>query len=228
MNVDEGVVRRLGAEALAKCISLLPHDVHKVLQRPTLDGKPDGAIAGGFVRDVVELDQGFPPTAMWCAPKDIDVFFRSKAQAETFRKQLGGLWDEVGAGCWEQLETRAIPIQVIHSRKWTTLGELITSFDFRCCQAAFWWGAGPRWEGFNTQGFIQDVRSKRLVLAEGTDAPPANSMLRAHRFMAKGWTMLPSEVSKLVIAIARARGKKATRIDGDFLTSSTRKSASQH
>ena len=189
----EEVLKRIGKESfgdtfLAKCLSRLP------------DVKPDGPwIAGGAVRKTMigeHLDT------------DFDFFFGNQTQKDLFVDELV----EKGASKFSGNETNEVyilpcevpdemegegvklpemKIQVITLRYYSSLEDVIGSFDFTICQ--FGWDGDSICVGDFS---LWDVARKRLVPLQITYA--ASSIRRLIKYARQGYTVCGGALGEIL------------------------------
>lgn len=125
-------------ESRAEYVRISPDDIRlarfaKLLRFEKLELLIGGVfLAGGALRTFINLDE---------VVSDYDLFFESEVAAEMTRERLKNLGFELIFECPEgKLFTfagRGMKIQCICENYYLTARELISSFDFTCCAAAY-------------------------------------------------------------------------------------------
>lgn len=125
-------------ETRAEYVRITPDNIRlarysKLLKFEKLDLLIGGVyLAGGALRTLINLDE---------VVSDYDLFFESQVAAEMTRERLKNLGFELIFECPEgKLFTfagRGMKIQCICENYYFTAHELISSFDFTCCSAAY-------------------------------------------------------------------------------------------
>jgi len=155
---------------------------------------PGSMIAGGALRD----------WGLGLEPKDIDLFADSKITADRLILELvtRGFQTTYRSPRADTLQWMGEVVQVIFAP--TRMGsphEVISTFDFRCCQAALYYNDG-RWWLYSHDEFGYTSLTRTLVYAsprtEVTD--PVQSIARAFRFVERGWTLPPRQLAIMLDA----------------------------
>lgn len=161
--------------------------------------RENGAVlAGGAIRDTVaELPV-----------KDWDFFFPNQLSHDTAVAELGALYrTETKSKLATTFVIGGVIVQLINPRiSHGTAWEIIQSFDFTMCQAAYDLAAHKLVAG---NRFSIDTADRKLVFTGGTFI--GNSFERAMRYAQRGWRMDKEECYKLTQAI-RALSEEAYQI----------------
>jgi len=161
-------------------------------------------VAGGLVRAVL----GAEP------PKDVDVFGPSvelltKAAEELAKaRRVPVIHSE---RCLTVPRSRGmLPVQFITGFARATPQETLAAFDFTVCQGALWFLndvpvglLGPR--------FYRDLAARRLVFI-GSEVP-GGSLLRAQRYIARGYRCSVHTFAKLLTSLYKSAGFEAVETD---------------
>lgn len=185
------------AEDLNFILSRLPRDVVKMVQANGL------FIAGGFIRATIAGEK----------VSDIDVFGSGKEQLKLLALELatarGGKMHETD-NAFTVLTGSRLPVQFIH--RWLyPLGaqsDLIAQFDYTIAQAVIWWQAtdiGGEWASLVSDRFYSDLAAKRLFYTHPVRVEDAGgSILRARKFIAKGYNIQPLSFAGVIARLVRA------------------------
>lgn len=150
-------------------------------------------VAGGALRTM------FCPTE---AVSDYDLFFRSKAHMNVVRNRLEDDGFRCVFACPKgELFTykwRSVKVQLIAKRFYSSARDLIESFDFTVCQAAF--------DGRSvtlTKEMIKSVKTKKLYV--NTITYPVASLNRMMKYKEKGYFVGEDVLREIVTQIADRR-----------------------
>lgn len=96
-------------------------------------------------------------------------------------------------------------LQIIHRWTFDSPAQVITSFDFTCCAAVFWWD-GEAWDSVCDDRFYPDVAAKRLVYRlPDRNEDAGGSMLRVLKYYQKGYRIpldsLAAVIGRLVAGV---------------------------
>lgn len=151
-------------------------------------------VAGGFIRSVISREQR----------SDIDVFATSikllNWAAEELEREQEGVWYSTENA--RTFISSWLPIQLIHKWQFEAPGVCIANFDFTIAQSAVWYDDG--WRGLCSDRFYRDLAAKRLVYT-GSDAP-GGSLLRALKFVGRGYTIDVDSLAPIVSELAGVDG----------------------
>lgn len=187
---------------LGHVVRRLPKDVRDLLTKY----QNSLFLGGGFIRAVIAGEQ----------PSDIDLFGVSKEMLNTIAKEL-----QSGRGGQEKcrlhysknaitvISIGRISIQFITRWTFARAEDVVSSFDFTVCQAGIWRDGAEKnapWRSTVSERFYYDLASRRLVYTYPTrDEEAGGSLLRAVKYMKRGYTMqvgsLAGVVSRLVKAL---------------------------
>jgi hypothetical protein len=92
------------------------------------------------------------------------------------------------------------PTQLIYYSHNKNPFQVMESFDFTTCQASIWY-SGTRWIGACSPSFYEDIAAKRLVCSKNFQSNSGSSLLRAFKFVARGYTISESTIAKLIMNI---------------------------
>lgn len=181
------------AEDLHLVLSRTPRDLCKLLRKT-----PCLFLGGGFVRSCIT---GEPVN-------DIDLFGPSKEMLESTAKSFA-LEREARFHATENAFTVLTPgrhaVQFIHRWTYCEPKSLLDSFDFTIAQAIIWWHTGAeRWCSLTSPFYYADLASKRLRYCSPQRHEDAGgSLLRARKFLHRGYHIEASSLAKVVARFAR-------------------------
>ena len=176
----------------------LPNVVHEVNYLPCW-------VAGGFLRSCIS---GEPV-------HDVDLWTTGEEAAQK-------LADAISARTGNEAQIRtpnaitfrtSPPIQIIHRWTFSSVDELIDSFDFTIARAAVWWNTAKKlWEGRCDERFYQDLAAKRLTYCSPQRAEDeAGSLLRLLKFYGRGYK---APLDSIAAVTARAMRQMEGGISG--------------
>ena len=145
-------------------------------------------IAGGFIRDCFSHDK----------PNDVDIWFKTKYEAEAFISNLGARKPEFmiyESNTSVTFRFWGYEIQVIFLDRllFESASELIDSFDIRACCMSI-----DRFKNFVALdgACIDDAKEKNVDL--WSKSRPANTLLRLTRLSYRGWKVDDETVKELL------------------------------
>lgn len=198
------------AEDLHHILARLPKDVASLLRET-----PGLMLAGGFIRSTIT---GEPVS-------DIDLFGPSKDMLDNTAKTFA-LDRKARYHATENAFTVLTPgrhaIQFIHRWTYTDPAAVIADFDFTIAQAAIWWsppdplveGAQGHWCSAVSDTYYADLASRRLrYLAPARHEDAGGSLLRARKFLKRGYHIEAQSLAKVVARAARGVREVAEAID---------------
>lgn len=161
-------------------------------------------IAGGFIRACIANE----------TVSDIDLFTKSKEQAEAMAKELVGEKEERLYTTENAITVKGfgLPIQFIHRWTFNSPEDCLQSFDFTIAMGLVYCKAfnpspteqdadagHPTWEGISDPRFYQDLAAKRLVYTSPIRNEEAGgSMLRVLKFYQRGYRMPLSSLGAVI------------------------------
>lgn len=197
---------KLYAADMQRIIRSLPKDVVKALKEA--DGKL--FLAGGFIRARIAGEQ----------VSDIDLWGANKndlgIMAELFAAKRGVRAMKTDNAYTILAEGRS-PVQFITRWTFDTPEQCCESFDFTIASAAIWYKKdntahdqmegehkwGGTWESYCHEDFYRDLASKSLVYTCPTRNEDAGgSMMRVQKFLHKGYSISPGNLSKVIARLA--------------------------
>lgn len=172
------------------CVRRIPTILRKLIKKEEL------TVAGGYIRSCITNEK----------INDIDLFIPYKKLGKELALYL------VNDNEKRLIETdNAITVKVAKKTvqfitRWTYEQPLdvLASFDYTICQAAFWWDHYcQKWRSACSESFYQDLAAKRLIYTNPVrDEAPGGSMLRILKYYQRGYRItLPSladVISRLV------------------------------
>jgi hypothetical protein len=177
-----------------RCHQYLPSIVLDALTR----SGGNAIVAGGFCRDIFLDDD----------PNDIDIFFTSLRAHDEFLHFLEtsanitwqklknctvvGLWPKAAEG---NIVGAVTKIHLVTKEYYQNVPALLRSFDFTCCQAAFWYREKPGYYEmqrefvfYATKKFLQDAKTRTLRYTyPKRKEVAAGSFMRMLKFLRRGW-----------------------------------------
>lgn len=184
-------------EDLNFVLTRLPRDVLKLIQDNGL------YLAGGFIRATIAGEK----------VSDIDLFGAEKDKLKLLAMELavkrGGRMHSTDNAFTVLTGTR-IPVQFIH--RWLYApgqqDTLIGQFDFTIAQAVIWCdmnGEQPAWKSLVSDRFYTDLAARRLFyVAPQRNEDAGGSLLRARKFIAKGYTIQPLSLAGVIARLMQA------------------------
>jgi hypothetical protein len=172
-------------------------------------------VGGGFLRSIVAGEH----------INDVDIFTPSKSEAKTLAEHLvrlrlkkkierltaeeaekrvkGSIYETDNAltlTCFEPT------LQIIHRWTFADPHSVVTSFDFTCCCAAFWFDQSKTWQSVCDPRFYPDIAAKRLIYRAPARVEDAGgSMLRVLKYYQKGYRIpidsLGSVIARVVAGV---------------------------
>lgn len=188
--------------------SLIPEDLNFVLSRVPRDVlklmQDNGLyLAGGFIRATIANEK----------VADIDLFGGNKDAMKMLAMELavkrGGRMHETD-NAFTVIAGNRIPVQFIH--RWLyepgQQETLIGQFDYTIAQGVIWWdGANvvPAWRSLVSDRFYTDLAARRLFYTHPQRHENAGgSLLRARKFIAKGYTIQPLSLAGVIARLMMA------------------------
>ena len=193
----------------------------KFLPRVVLDALKESAgnayVAGGFCRDLFRDE----------TPNDIDIFFSCLRAHDNLLDYLNTAEEIVYralSNCtvvdiWKfpkhDIE-EFLKIYLFRRGYYKDVNSLLSSFDFTCCQAAFWYDpSGAEFVFSAGDSFIADARVKTLNYAyPERNGSAADSFMRMLRFLRRGWWVSDDTVAAVLSrALAKLSGKSVEDLE---------------
>lgn len=189
MNTSE-----LSKQDLNWCLRRIPKPVREEIKR-----RPGIVIAGGLIRSCITGEK----------VNDIDIFGPSKDELEAMARKLaahGGRQRRI----IETDNAFTVPgwnptLQFIHRWLYSKPEEVVESFDFTICSAAFWYD-GSAWHSLIHEDFYRDLAAKRLVyMVPQRNEDAGGSMLRVLKYYQRGYRIpldsMGAVISRLVMGV---------------------------
>lgn len=182
---------------------------------PTKLAKPGLVLAGGLIRDAVMMHEAVSSGSNIAErgnDADLFVIANSEEEARTFAERIAGGIGNVSDNGWNiPIEDPAIEhsdgqgkIQILWRWSRSKPEALIDSFDFVACKAAIYytWERGATLSACVHKQFRSEAGEMKLTFKPGPDRrdTAASSLVRALRFMTRGWTMTPEAMLGLIAA----------------------------
>lgn len=183
----------------------LPANLIKLMKEP--EWKNRIYIGGGYLRCVVSGDP----------VNDIDVFVRSKADAELLSLKLAhDKKDVIRTDNAYTVKGKKV-IQVIHRWVFDKPEDVSNSFDFTVCCAVIFYD--EKWGSFCDDRFYIDIASKRLVYRSPVRNEDAGgSLLRVLKYYQKGYRIpldsLGAVVSRMMMGVSQETVDKSAHCNG--------------
>lgn len=159
---------------------------------------PRAVVAGGFVRDTISnRPVSDVDVYLWgCSPEDV------REAALTFAGRYDYTVERESRNALTLVKDDTLTVQFVFNRAYTSVVDIIQSFDFLCCQAAVG-GEGP---GVVSELFFYDAENGALRWSAPASslAPKAarGAIIRTIKLCSRGWKMTPSEQIRLQAAFA--------------------------
>lgn len=179
------------------CVSRLPSIVRGIME----DNPGRVVLAGGYIRSMIANE----------TVNDIDLFPCNKYLAKGIFEQIKSSGDYAYAHESGNAYTVRFPgkpaIQIIHRWVYDDVESLLQSFDFTVARAAIWFDRNPdqsgSWFGVCDKNYYEDLAAKRLVYCyPRREEEPGGSMLRAMKFITRGYRMPLDSLSGVIARIA--------------------------
>lgn len=192
------------------CNRRLPSRLKKLMKN-----HPDCIVAGGFIRSCIFNE----------SISDIDVFAPSEEKAKQLVQELKTSFDEKiknKVESWILTTNNAFTLvgpkpscQFIHRWTFNNAEDLIASFDFTICKAAFW-HENHFWKSICSQSFYADLAAKRLIYVSPIREEDAGgSMIRVLKYYQRGFRIpLNSYAAVIARLVKGVQIDKVTHSDG--------------
>lgn len=191
---------------LNACVRRLPKKLKKMMMKHG----STVVVAGGFARSVITNE----------FISDVDVFAGNRDQSKIFATELQGdnkFHTTDNAFTITNIKPK---VQFIFRWFYSRPEDVLTSFDFTICQAAFWFDTDiNKWKSICGDNFYRDLAAKRLVyLSPVRNEDAGGSMLRVLKFYQKGYRIpldsLGAVISRLVSGVDEERIESHAAIQG--------------
>lgn len=196
-------MEELSPQDLNWCVRRLPSRVREIIKKEEI------VVSGGYIRACITGE----------TVSDIDLFTYSKMYAEDLALQIVDNHKEKLHISDNAITIRNFQYIVQFITRWTfdTPTQIIDSFDFTICKAAFWWEHYcQKWCSIVSPSFYSDLAAKRLVYTSPVrDEEIGGSMLRVLKYYQRGYKILLDSLAKV---IARTVGKIYIRDEEATLT----------
>lgn len=183
------------------CVRRLPHALRETLKEENI------VVAGGYIRACI-LNEPI---------NDVDVFIRSKEEGSRIAMVMVG--DDkkrlITTDNAITIKGMKYPVQFITRWTYDNPQDILKSFDFSICQAAFWWEKHPdiltapeddvpgKWCSTVSESFYQDLAAKRLIyLQPSREEEPGGSMLRVLKYYQKGYRITIDSFAAVMARLA--------------------------
>jgi len=183
------------------CVRRLPRKLKYLMQK---HGSKI-VVAGGYIRSVVASER----------VSDIDVFAGDKNASEILATELQG--NDTFYRTDNAFTVTKLPLTVQFIFRWVYDEpiDIVKSFDFTICQAAFWYDTKQTaWNSICGDYFYEDLCAKRLrYLSPDRNEDAGGSMLRVLKYYQRGYRI---PLDSLAAVIARLiRGIEIDHIHND-------------
>lgn len=174
-------------------------------------------LGGGFVRAIVAGEQ----------PSDVDLFGVSKELLTTIAKELqttrGGSEKcrlHVSKNAISVICVGRITVQFITRWTYSKPRDVVSSFDFTVCQVCVWRDGAEKtapWVSEASPSFYIDLAARRLVYTcPERDEEAGGSLLRAIKYMKRGYTMQVGSLAGVVARLTRALDDKRVNLSDEY------------
>lgn len=201
----------LNKHDLSWCVRRLP----KVLRNQIKKGSI--AVAGGYIRACVTGEQ-VNDIDLFCSTKE----YAKKAALELVENDENRLYETENA-----ITIRGIKPTIQFITRWVygNPEDIIKSFDWTICQAAFWWmnysddtGIQDHWESCCSESFYPDLAAKRLIYTfPNRLEAPGGSILRVLKYYQRGYRItldsFAGVISRVAAGVDFARSGSSCIID---------------
>jgi len=137
---------------------------------------------------------------------DIDLFCDDKDYASEIATEMAGGEKERLMITGNAITIRRFKYAVQFITRWTFENpkDIISSFDYTICQAAFWWDHYcQKWCSIVSDDFYPDLAAKRLIYTEPIrNEAPGGSMLRVLKYYQSGYRITVDSLSRVITRIA--------------------------
>lgn len=199
---------RLTNEQVAKVAGELPGAVRGLIAQ----SPGELYLAGGFIASVLTGE----------TPRDVDLFCAQSARSRILKRMHDDGWalqsitkkshTFVVDG---QGREESVDVQLITSRDFRE-PEDVLKFDFVHCEAAIWMGGddGTDPESYCTGAVYRDAIATKELIPDNL-SNPIHTADRMRKFLERGWTITPGNLSFILAAVAKEVNAKG--LDGGDL-----------
>jgi hypothetical protein len=192
----------LNAYDLHWCVQRLPRSLRNLIKKEEI------VVSGGYIRSCIQNE----------TIKDIDLFIPDASYAEDMVLELA-------EGNKKKVHKTENALTVLGGKytiqfitRWTydNPQDVISSFDFTVCQAAFWWDHYcQKWDSICSEQYYSDIAAKRLIYTSPRrEEEPGGSMLRVLKYYQKGFRITLDSYAKIITRLVSG----VRLIDGDNIS----------
>jgi hypothetical protein len=170
------------------CVQRLPRSLRDILKREEI------AVAGGYIRSCITND----------TVNDVDLFVPDAEYADEMATWLGDGHRKIKTTNAITVRGGKYPVQFITRWTYETPEDVLGSFDFTICQAAFWWDHYcQQWKSVCCDDYYADLAARRLVYTvPQREEEPGGSMLRVLKYYQKGFRITTDSYAKVIARLA--------------------------
>ena len=168
------------------CVRRLPAVLRDLLK------KEDISVAGGYIRATITSEK----------VNDVDLFISDKSKVDSWALSLAdddrkNLYITGNATTVKNL---SVPVQFITRWVYAAPEDILGSFDFTICQAAFWWDRALKsWKSACSEDFYPDLAAKRLTYTNPVrEEEPGGSMIRILKYYQRGYKIPLNDLASVV------------------------------
>jgi len=177
---------KLNKYDLKFCVKRLPAALRDLLK------KEDITVAGGFIRAAIAAEK----------VNDVDLFISDKSKVDKWALSLAdderkNLYITDNATTVKNLSH---PVQFITRWVYEFPEDILESFDFTICQAAFWWDrTSESWKSACSVDFYPDLAAKRLTYTSPIrEEEPGGSMIRILKYYQRGYKIPLNDLASVI------------------------------
>ncbi|MFZ3047007.1 MAG: hypothetical protein WA151_13930 [Desulfatirhabdiaceae bacterium] len=172
------------------CVRRLPSQLRSLIKKEEI------VVAGGFIRSSIGNTD----------INDIDLFIPDRSYAKDLVLSLVDGKEKKLVTTLNAITIKGLKHTVRFITRWIYDSpiDVLSSFDFTICQAAFWWDHYcQRWASACSDGFYQDLAAKRLIYTNPVrEEEPGGSMLRVLKYYQKGFRITMTSFADIITRLS--------------------------
>ena len=172
------------------CVRRLPAELRRLMKKEEI------VVAGGFVRACVAGEK----------INDVDVFTYGKEHAKEMAQHIADCYKKKPIKTDNAITIVCHPTPIQFITRWTydSPVDVLSSFDFTVCAAAFWFDHyRQEWCSACTENFYQDLAAKRLQYTYPIrDEDAGGSILRVLKYYQRGYRITLDSFAGVISRVA--------------------------